>query len=236
MSSVIFFADTHLNVTRPDKTQKVISFIKIQPRNTVFYILGDFFDFWIGPRHLELDDYRALLMEIRNLTSAGVRINFIPGNRDFTVGSEITAAAGIKVLSETETVRLGGHKVLLTHGDIFCSEDRSYQSYRRLSRARIVKSICKSLPLNIGLHLGRQVRGYSSDVVPRKSLVSRNIIDAVLNRYFRKGHDAIICGHVHKKQVREVMPGKTLFVLGDWQGQGSYVEYQDGQFVLKDVL
>lgn len=232
-SPIIFFADTHLNISQPDKTRRVIDFLKGQPSDSTFYILGDFFDLWIGPKHLKLADYKDVLGEIKKLTLSGVGINFIPGNRDFTVGPEITAFAGIKVLPEIESITLGDKKVLLTHGDIFCTEDKSYQSYRRLSRARIIKSAYQALPAKIGMHLGRKVRGYSDEVVPQKTLVSRNVIDSVLKRYFKKGYDVIICGHVHKEQTREILPGKTLITVGDWQDKGSYLEYKNGGFTLQ---
>lgn len=235
MPSVIFFSDTHLNPSQLSKTRRLIGFMKSRPADSVFYILGDFFDLWIGPKHIELEDYRDLLLELRKLNSSGARINLIPGNRDFTVGPEITAAAGVKVLSETFALRLGDHKVLLTHGDIFCTEDRSYQSYRRLIRARFIKSFCQSLPLKLGMRLGRRVRGYSSEVVPQKPPASRNIIDAILKRHFKKGYDVIICGHVHKPQIRQIMPDRTLFTLGDWEEGGSYVEYRDGEFIFRTL-
>ncbi|MEW6027574.1 MAG: UDP-2,3-diacylglucosamine diphosphatase [Planctomycetota bacterium] len=232
-ASTIFFADTHLNVSEPAKTQRVINFLRGKPLDTVFYILGDFFDLWIGPRHIELADYKDLLNEIRKITAAGMKINFIPGNRDFTVGAELTNFAGIKILSEIESIILDGKKVLLSHGDLFCTEDRSYQTYRRLSRAKIIKSAYQSLPAGLGMRLGKKVRGYSEEVVPQKPLVSRNIIDSVLKRYFRKGYDVIVCGHIHRPERREILPGKTLITLGDWHAKGSYVEYRNGEFITR---
>ena len=229
-SSLIFFSDTHLTISLPDRTRQVIDFLKAKSLGSTFYILGDFFDLWIGPKHIELADYKEVLGEIKKLTASGVSINFIPGNRDFTVGPEITSFAGVKVLPEAESIKVDDKKILLTHGDIFCTEDKSYQAYRRLSRARFIKSAYQALPATIGMKLGRQVRGYSDEMVPQKTLVSRNVIDSVLRRYFNKGYDVIICGHVHRQERREVMPGKILMTLGDWQDKGSYLEYRNGEF------
>jgi len=234
-SPIIFFADTHLNISQPGKTHRVIDFLKGKPAGSTFYILGDFFDLWIGPKHLVLDDYKDVFREIKKLTASGVSINFIPGNRDFTVGPEITACTGMKVLPEIKSITLGEHKVLLTHGDIFCVEDKSYQAYRRIIRAKIIRSAYQALPAKIGMRLGQKVRGYSDEVVPQKSLVSRNVIDSVLHRYFKKGYDVIICGHVHRQESREIMPGKVLMTLGDWQNKGSYVEYRDGKFLTMNL-
>ena len=234
MSSIIFFSDTHLNISEPSKTQRVINFLHKQKPKTVFYILGDFFDLWIGPKHLELEDYREIITELKSLTVKGYQINFIPGNRDFQLGPEITAAAGVNVLPEIVNLNLDSNKVLLTHGDIFCTEDKSYQSYRRVSRSRIVKNLYQSLPQNLGLKLGRGVRNYSKEVVPRKGAAGRNLIESVLMRYFKRGRDTIICGHVHNSQIREIGPGKILMTVGSWERQGSYIEYDKGQFTLKN--
>lgn len=234
MSRIIFFSDTHLNISEPSKTYRVISFLHKQAPKTVFYILGDFFDLWIGPKHLELGDYREIIAELKSLTAKGYQINFIPGNRDFQLGAEITAAAGVNVLPEIVNLTFDGNKVLLTHGDIFCTEDKSYQAYRRVSRSKIVKSLYQSMPQTLGLKLGRGVRNYSKEVVPKKGAAGRNLIESVLMRYFKQGSDTIICGHVHKSQIREIRPGKTLMTVGSWERQGSYVEYAQGQFILKN--
>jgi UDP-2,3-diacylglucosamine hydrolase len=234
MASIIFLADTHLNISQPDKTARVIRFLKTQPPKADIYILGDLFDLWIGPKSMELVDYKNIIKELRNLISAGMKIYFIPGNRDFQVGPEISNKTGIKILPEIFSLTLDSQKILLTHGDIFCTEDKSYQTYRRVSHTRIIKSVYQSLPSRIGMGLGRKIRGYSQDVVPQKSMISRNVIDSVLKRYFNKGYDTIICGHIHKPQKREIVPGKTMITVGSWESKGSYVQYQDGRFTLKE--
>ena len=177
-----------------------------------------------------------IIEEFKRLTSAGIKINFIPGNRDFQVGPGITNSTGIKILPEIFSITLGNKKILLTHGDIFCTEDKSYQTYRRVSHAKMIKSVYQALPKKIGMGLGRKMRGYSQDVVPQKPLISRNIIDSVLNRYFKKGYDIIICGHIHKHQKREVFPGKTLITVGSWETKGIYAEYQNGDFIIKEAV
>lgn len=235
MAPIIFFADTHLNISQPDKTQRVIRFLRNQSLDTTFYILGDLFDLWIGPNHIELNDYKEIIEEFKRLTSAGMKINFIPGNRDFQVGPEISNKTGIKIMPEIFSITLGDKKILLTHGDIFCTEDKSYQTYRRVSHAKIIRSAYRLLPKKIGMGLGKKIRGYSQDIVPQKPLITRNIIDSVLNRYFKKGYDIIICGHIHKHQKREIFPGKTLITVGSWETKGIYAEYQDGDFAIKET-
>lgn len=235
MSQIIFFADTHLNISQPGKTQRIIEFLRSHPADTSFYILGDFLDLWIGPKHLELVDYKTIFAELNRLTARGVQINFIPGNRDFQVGPEITSATGIQILPEVVDLTLNGRKIMLTHGDIFCTEDKSYQTYRRISRSKIVKSVYQSLPQNIGLGLGKRMRGYSQEVVPKKPALSHNIVASILLRYFRRGFDTIICGHIHNPQIKEIAPGKTLITVGSWERNGSYVKYENGKFSLEEV-
>jgi UDP-2,3-diacylglucosamine hydrolase len=234
MSSTIFFADTHLNVSRPDKTKRVINFLNSFTSETIFYILGDFFDLWIGSKHLELIDYQDILEELRHLTSMGCQINLIPGNRDFQIGKHLTLKTGVKVLPELFGLTLQDKKILLTHGDIFCAEDRGYQTYRRLSRTKIVKSVFQSFPMEVGKKIASGIRNYSEEIVPQKLFIYHNIVDSQVRRYFKKNYDIIICGHIHKQTRKEILPGKTLITLGNWDKKGSYLEYRDGEFIFSE--
>ncbi|MBI4713420.1 MAG: UDP-2,3-diacylglucosamine diphosphatase [Planctomycetes bacterium] len=236
---IIFFADTHLSPAQPDKSRFVIDFLHQQSRNTTFYILGDFFDIWIGPAHIKLPDYAEILKELKKLTASGVAINLIPGNRDYMVGPELTRAAGIKVLPPVFTLDTGHIRLILTHGDLLCTNDTPYQGYRRLLQSRIVKSVGKSLPGPVGRTLGKGLRRNFSTpkseykILPGKNIVRlpvklqptipgsnspcsncRSIVIATAKRYLT-GCDAIICGHIHRhSQTR--FGDKQLFVVGDW--------------------
>ncbi len=52
------------------------------------------------------------------------------GNRDFLLGPRFCAATGCRLLGDYERVDLYGEPVLLTHGDLLCTDDTRYMTLR----------------------------------------------------------------------------------------------------------
>src|SRR5688572_19520535 len=79
----LFISDLHLHESRPQTTRAFFHFLYTQAINAeTLYILGDFFDAWIGD-----DDESELAQDIANglkiLNEQGITIYFMHGNRDF---------------------------------------------------------------------------------------------------------------------------------------------------------
>ena len=58
----------------------------------------------------------------------------IHGNRDFLLGDAFERRTGAKLLPDPVLVDLYGVPTLLSHGDVFCTEDPSYQELRSIVR------------------------------------------------------------------------------------------------------
>ena len=56
------------------------------------------------------------------------------GNRDFLIGSRFAAATGCLLLGDYETIEVAGERVLLTHGDLLCTDDKPYMALRAVVR------------------------------------------------------------------------------------------------------
>ncbi|MFH1228025.1 MAG: UDP-2,3-diacylglucosamine diphosphatase [Planctomycetota bacterium] len=217
MQRILFFSDTHLSPAEPERTVFLADFMENQSKNTAFYILGDLFDIWIGPGHIKLMEYQHILNRLKILTSAGMDINFIPGNRDYMVGPELTEATGVRVLPEMFELNANGKKLLLTHGDLLCTHDRDYQRYRRVVQSGVVKTITRNLPHSMGRTIGRGLKKISARSKGTKTSASKDIVMDTVKEYLDQSFDAIICGHIHKAQHIEVLSSgkiKHLFVTG----------------------
>ena len=70
---------------------------------------------------LHLDEYApwpALVAGAsRALSDRGVPVHFIHGNRDFLLGPDYAARAGMTLLHDGSVVDLAGERTLLMHGD-----------------------------------------------------------------------------------------------------------------------
>ena len=128
---IYFIADLHLSESHPQLTALFQKFIQEKAVHAqAVYILGDLFDFWIG------DDENSPLVQtikqtIRSLTKRGIACYFIHGNRDFLIGKTFARDTGMTLLPEYTVIDLFGTPTLLCHGDTLCTDDHSYQKFRR---------------------------------------------------------------------------------------------------------
>src|ERR1051326_6054514 len=113
MSAVtLFISDLHLCAERPAITELFLTFLDTEaPRAQALYILGDLFEFWIGDEATEQDEFRPAIAGLRKLTSRGVPVYVMHGNRDFLMGSAFERASGARLLTDPTRVELYGRPV-----------------------------------------------------------------------------------------------------------------------------
>jgi UDP-2,3-diacylglucosamine hydrolase len=234
---VVFVSDVHLNAQHPAKSERFVGFLKTQQekRINVLYILGDLFEFWIGPEHVHLSDYQKELRALRDLVKHNTEVNFIYGNRDFMVGPELTKATGIRMLGDHAKIVLNKQKCYLTHGDLFSGRDYGYKSFRRVTRSKLVKNSYQTLPANLKHKIGSGLRSLSTQWVNNKPSTIKDFVPETMRPLFEKGYDVIICGHAHQPKewkIKTTRGTKSAFVLGDWAKSGSFVDYWESEGVL----
>ena len=86
--TTLFISDLHLDPARPDVAQAFFRFMEQQaPKADALYILGDFFEAWIGDdmQHEFID---AVKQSLRTLTETGIPVYLMHGNRDFLIGKQ----------------------------------------------------------------------------------------------------------------------------------------------------
>src|SRR3990172_2233198 len=113
----LFVSDINLSEDTPEVNDLFLSFLKTRAKNAeALYILGDLFNVWIG------DDYKTelsktLAQEIARLSQSGVKVFFLPGNRDFLLGVSYANKTQWQVLAEPTCIDLYQQPTLLMHGD-----------------------------------------------------------------------------------------------------------------------
>jgi UDP-2,3-diacylglucosamine hydrolase len=239
---IVFLADVHLSGERPDKEKRFLDFLGgLKGRAEALYVLGDLFDFWIGPRHLRLPEHARVIAALRDLSASGARLVFLHGNRDFHMGAEMEKAAGAKIHPAGLALQLGGKKVYLTHGDFLCTRDSRYHQFTAIIRSPLVKKIFQMLPAPWSYYLASGYRGHSRRVTRGKPGRVRGLVMQSVVAAFGRDYDVLVCGHVHPPEgpyMRELtVAGKprTLYVLGEWDAGGSWLEYSDGRFEIRTL-
>jgi UDP-2,3-diacylglucosamine hydrolase len=235
----LFVSDVHLDGSAPEAIEQFVDFLKVHAAHAeALYILGDLFETWVGDD--DADPAKArVCASLRELTSSGVAVFIIHGNRDFLLGRDFCRRTGCELLTDPTIVELDGESVLLTHGDALCTDDHAYQALRSSVRTRAWQRRFLKLPLPARERLAHQARAGSQEHAAR---VVKEIMDvnapAVAKSFQALAVRRMIHGHTHRPAVHElVIDGEHAhrIVLGAWYEEGSYLWYECGRYELREL-
>lgn len=228
--ATLFISDLHLDPSRPAITSLFLDFLRGEAREAeALYVLGDLFEAWVGDdEDGELAD--SVRAGLRELHDAGVAVNVMRGNRDFLLGPRFAADTGARLLADPCVVVLGGEPTLLMHGDLLCSDDLPYLSFRRQVREPGWRERFLAQSLAARRAFAEQARaasrGHQQGLADEGRLeaitdVNQATVVATMERY---GVRRLIQGHTHRPGIHSLhVDGRTAqrIVLGDWYEQGS---------------
>ena len=243
--TTLFIADLHLDPERPEITRLFGDFLDAEAGQAdALYILGDLFESWVG----DDDPSEAgafVAARLAALASSGVPVFFMHGNRDFMLGRDYAAKAGMRLLPDPTVIELYGKPVLLMHGDLLCTDDVEYQKVRAQVRNPDWRAHMLSQPLQARLAFAQQARAASlarqgemkhAGTMESITDASPATVEETLRRF---GIDTLIHGHTHRPAIHELdIDGRAhrRIVLGDWYEQGSVLRaHADGQFELSSL-
>ncbi|MBX9402121.1 UDP-2,3-diacylglucosamine diphosphatase [Lysobacter sp. BMK333-48F3] len=228
--TTLFISDLHLDPERPQITDLFGRFVRDEARGAdALYILGDLFEAWVG------DDDPAetgafVAAELKALADSGVPVYFIRGNRDFLLGTDYAARAGMRLLPDPSVVVLYGRPTLIGHGDLLCTDDVAYQQFRAQTRHPAWQAQFLAQPLAARLAFAQQARAASKAHqaglrdAGRMETITDVSPQTVAETFARYGIDRIVHGHTHRPAVHALeVAGRACerIVLGDWYEQGS---------------
>jgi UDP-2,3-diacylglucosamine hydrolase len=213
---VLLLSDLHLPNTPSPLRAQFLAFLDGPAREAAaVYLLGDLFEYWIGDAE-GLADYAPEASALRRLRDHGVPLYFQHGNRDFMLGAAFAREAGLQLLADPLIVDLAGTPTLLSHGDIWCTDDLGYQRWRRFSRNRLAQFIYRRLPRRWRQGVAGKARGGST----RKPAAILDVNPQAIAQAFAKhGVRRIIHGHTHRPTVHALsVDGREVerLVLSDW--------------------
>jgi UDP-2,3-diacylglucosamine hydrolase len=221
----LFISDLHLSEDRPAANERFFSLLEKQARDAeALYILGDFFEYWIGDDDLAYPFHAVIAGSLRELSRSGVALYLMHGNRDFLVGQRFCAASGAKLLDDPTVVELDGERTLLMHGDTLCTDDLDYQNWRRTARSSAWQSAFLAKSLDERRQAVGGMREKSKEVVAAKPAEIMDVNqDAVRQAMESHGVRRLIHGHTHRPGHHRVAGGGERWVLPDWYGRGGYL-------------
>ena len=229
----IFISDIHLG-TPGCQALALMDFLRTPPSDTQ-YLVGDIIDGlqlrrrWYWPQ-AHNDVVQKLLRRVRK----GCRVIYVPGNhdefaRDF-IGHHF---GGIEVVQEAVHVTADGRSLWIIHGDYFdavvqCAKwlaylgDNLYEFTLRMNRH------LNSLRGRLGLPYW-SLSAYLKQKVKTALNYVTDFEEAVANEAKKRGHDGVLCGHIHRAEMR-MINGVLYCNDGDWvESRTALVEHYDGR-------
>jgi UDP-2,3-diacylglucosamine pyrophosphatase LpxH len=234
----IWISDVHLG-TSGCQAKRLLEFLKATESDKL-YLVGDIVDGWQLKRrwywHQTHNDVVQLVMK---KAKKGTKVIFVPGNHDEAVRQFIGLDfGGIKIRDELVHTCADGKRMLVLHGDRFdgviaCAKWLAYvgdslytmilkfNQYYNAWRAR------SGLPYwSLSQYLKLKVKNAVSYITSFET--------ALAEEARKQGVDGIICGHIHKPEIRDI-DGILYCNDGDWvESLSALVEEADGELRLID--
>ncbi len=250
MATTLLISDLHLHPGTPEVTDGFLRWLEERACGCeALYILGDFFEAWIGDDLLDLagadpsgqaDLAARVAVALKRLAEDGTALYLMHGNRDFLLGERFAEETGATLLADPSVVELGGERVLLMHGDSLCTRDTAYQAFRAQARHPQWQAQILAMPVAERIALAAQLREQSGEANSGKAEEIMDVTpEEVVKVMADQGVTTLIHGHTHRPAVHRLevngRPARRL-VLGDWQpGKGWEIRIDgDGEPQLRE--
>lgn len=234
MTRALFFSDVHIQRADGPRLERVLRRLRAAKGADAVYFVGDLFDFWLGYRTAIHSAYFPLMRALADLVDGGTTITILTGNHDPDLGESLARLMGVTVCDGPLSVRVGEARVWLEHGDLVDPRGWHRRAICRLARSVPARFLARQVHPDLAWRLQRIYAGAdtSGDYdLPLPAWLK----GAYFEDKARAGHDVVMIGHYHRAvRLDRRLDGRdhTLFALGDWVRQFTWVELADGQFKL----
>jgi UDP-2,3-diacylglucosamine pyrophosphatase LpxH len=232
----IFISDLHLG-TPGCQAKALLDFLKAHPSERL-YLVGDIIDGWqLRRKWYWPQAHNDVVQKLLKRARKGCKIIFVPGNHDeFARGFIGHQFGGIEVMEEVVHVTADGRQLWVIHGDYFdavvqCAKwlaylgDNLYEFTLKLNRHLNRLRTRMGLPYwSLSAYLKQKVKTALNYVTDFEVAVAKEAR--------RRGHQGVVCGHIHRAEMREI--GGVLYCNdGDWvESRTALVENFDGSLEL----
>jgi UDP-2,3-diacylglucosamine hydrolase len=224
---LLAISDLHLGPATQERSTIFLEFLeRALKKGDEVWILGDLFDLWFGWQDLTFAYQASILQRMVELKNAGLRMNYVEGNRDFGI-AKLQGVIFEHVCGRSISLHRNSRLLHLEHGDLVNRKDRTYRLWRTITKNPVSYFIINSLPsavlLKSALKLEQKLKktnlkfrlNYPVEESEKFSM-----------QEFRKGADLVIIGHFHRqKLIAYEFEGKTRFFcnLPGWEEGFQYL-------------
>ncbi len=242
---IYFVSDTHLGYGNAQSSRereiKLVHWLEsIETDCRELYILGDFFDFWFEYKRVVPKGFIRVLAQLARMVERGVKISFFAGNHDLWVRDYLHSEIGITIYTTPTVLEVGGHKMLLAHGDGLAQSGWVGPALSRTFRSRTARWFFQRLiHPDTALRFGQW---WSSGNKERRGKVSHEFrgVDEPLVKWAIEQKKQLseveffVFGHLHTPAIVDI-EGAQVVVLGEWIERPTTSSFDGERFKLHRV-
>ncbi len=232
----VFISDVHLG-TPGCQAHALLDFLRSHPSDCL-YLVGDIVDGWqLRRRWYWPQSHNDVVQKLLRRARKGCRVVFVPGNHDEFARAFIGHQfGGIEVMDDAVHTTADGRTLWVTHGDYFdgvvqCAKWLAYLGDNLYELTLKLNRYLNSLRARFGLPYWSLSAYFKHKVKTALNYVTDFEV-AVAHEAKRRGHQGVVCGHIHRAEMREI--NGTLYCNdGDWvESRTALVEHRDGRLEL----
>ena len=232
----IWISDLHLGTTGC-QAARLLEFLRATESDTL-YLVGDIIDGWQLQRRWYWDQiHNNVVQAVLKKARKGTEVIFVPGNHDEAIRQFIDLDfGGIRIRDELVHTTAQGKRMLVLHGDRFdgviaCAKWLAYVGdglYTMILKFNQIYNVWRA---RAGLPYWSLSQYLKLKVKNAVSYIS-SFEDALAAEARKRGLDGVICGHIHKPEIRHI-DGITYCNDGDWvESLSALVEEHSGELRL----
>ncbi len=212
-----------------ERRERFIRFLDATPKGVVLVLLGDIFDFYFEYRSVVPRRFLDIFGAIARATGRGVDTRFLGGNHDYWVGDFFTRELGVRVHRKEIRIEAQGRKLVLAHGDLVMPRDYGYKVLKDVIRNPVVIEMSRWIHPDILDAVASGVAHGSRALFHiAQEKRARAVAAHAWDRFFVRGNDAFVMGHVHFP-MHETREGKEFLIVGDWIEHFTFVRMTHGR-------
>ncbi len=215
----MWLSDIHLGTTGC-QAARLLEFLRATESETL-YLVGDIVDGWQLKRRWYWDQvHNNIVQLVLKKAKKGTEVIFVPGNHDEAIRQFIDLDfGGIRIRDELVHTTASGKRMLVLHGDRFdgviaCAKWLAYVGDSLYTMILTFNQWFNAWRARVGLPYWPLSQYLKSKVKNAVSYIS-SFEEALADEAKKRGLDGVICGHIHKAEIREIN-GVTYCNDGDW--------------------
>lgn len=232
---IVIISDVHLG-TYGCHAKELLNYLKSIEVETLI-LNGDFIDMWQFSKRYFPKDHMLVIQRILKMAAKGTKVYYITGNHDDPLRRYSDFSSGNIHLRDKLILQLKGKKYWIFHGDVF----DVFIKYSPFIAKLGGKGYDWLIYINRFINKVRTAFGYSrmsfakkvKDTVKEAVKFISDFEDTAIQLAFEQNYDYVVCGHIHRPQMRSVEQGDkvvTYLNSGDWIENLTALEYKWGRW------